>query len=272
MGGKKARNRSLFAVPDVTRVLELAASGTRVIVVAPGGMGKSTLSSHVTRQWCSGQELGRFSHLYLIQPRQVSNLEQAIEGIICEDLRLHKRTSEGKLRRLIKRNDNEILFIVDGYHELRPSNQRNDNLTINTLISGKVASRSTVMVTARPQCVKRLSQLCNGNCILVHLEGWTEESVCNFCKAIYPRNEDRAQIERNLLEEGMHDPLMIKMAILIHICNSQNLEVLKRAPRIREISRLMLSIKRRVLCLNSKTPEECKAYLLNILTGNKIFF
>ena len=239
--GEGIGNSPLSGLTSMVEVTEQAEPGTRIIVSASAGMGKSAFSSHSTRLWCHGQALKNIRLLYLLLPRYIHGHRNPIENIICSDLKLHATSAEAEVRRAIKSNAGNMAFIIDGYDEVMERDQLCSSL--NKVISGEVAREAKVVITTRPHCVNRLAKLCQGSYVLVTLQGLTaaasEHYIDRMCAGeinVESRSQSAQVIMSHIPEEARHVPLLLNMAIIIYMWNSKHTTNAGDLPQLRTIS------------------------------------
>ena len=235
----------LANLSSIIEVAERADPGSRIIVVAPGGVGKSAFSSQATRQWCHIKALDNYQFLYLLMPRYIQSHRESVQHIICTDLELHDESIKMALGKTIKYSAEKIMFIIDGYDEVNVKDQKNS--TLNDLIEGKVARNSTVVVTTRPHCRGEIISFCNGNYSLVSLDGLTPDASREYIEKIseaeYGDAASREQVVQQIMEnippEAMHVPLLLNMAVLIYQWNKRHSTDPDEYPRSRTVTSVM---------------------------------
>ncbi|XP_078682097.1 NACHT, LRR and PYD domains-containing protein 12-like [Branchiostoma floridae x Branchiostoma belcheri] len=135
--------------PDVTG---LSTAPRCILIEGEAGGGKTTfLSKEALDAVSQKTELGRRHDIVLlIRLREVREGE-TIEEMVwdqCVD-----ETTEGieaqSIRTILQRNKSRVLFLLDGYDELRPQASAAGQ-AIPKLLSGKMYPNSTIVITSRP--------------------------------------------------------------------------------------------------------------------------
>ncbi|XP_066297184.1 NLR family CARD domain-containing protein 4-like [Branchiostoma lanceolatum] len=129
------------------------AKATRCILIEakPGG-GKTTfMSKEALDAVTLKSELGRRYDIVLL-----TRLREVREGETIEEMvwdQCVPETTQGvdvpAIKAILQRNEFRVLFLLDGYDELRPE-ARADTQAIPKLLSGKLYPKSTIVITSRP--------------------------------------------------------------------------------------------------------------------------
>ncbi|XP_066267608.1 NACHT, LRR and PYD domains-containing protein 3-like [Branchiostoma lanceolatum] len=135
--------------PDVTR---LSTAPRCILIEGEAGGGKTTFLSKETLDAVSQKtELGRRHDIVLL-----IRLREVREGETIEEMvwdQCVPETAEGidvlSIREILQMNESRVLFLLDGYDELRPE-ARAAGQTIPKLLSGKMYPNSTIVITSRP--------------------------------------------------------------------------------------------------------------------------
>ncbi|XP_019640439.1 PREDICTED: protein NLRC5-like [Branchiostoma belcheri] len=130
-------------------------------------------------------ELGRrHDIILLIRLREVREGE-TIEEMVwdqCVD-----ETTEGiesdvqSIRTILQRNESRVLFLLDGYDELRPE-ARAAGQAIPKLLSGKMYPNSTIVITSRPSA--GVQQYTRPDCH-VHIMGFSPKHVSKYVQKYF---------------------------------------------------------------------------------------
>ncbi|XP_078598225.1 uncharacterized protein LOC144874193 isoform X2 [Branchiostoma floridae x Branchiostoma japonicum] len=167
--------------PDVTG---LSTAPRCILIEGEAGGGKTTfLSKEALDAVSQKTELGkRHDITLLIRLREVRK-EETIEEMVwdqCVD-----ETTEGineqAIRKILKRNKSRVLFLLDGYDELRPE-ARAAGQTIPKLLSGKLYPNSTIVITSRPSA--GVQQYTRPDCH-VNIMGFSEEHVETYMQQYF---------------------------------------------------------------------------------------
>ncbi|XP_035691183.1 uncharacterized protein LOC118426046 [Branchiostoma floridae] len=166
----------------------------KIRVEGPPGVGKSCSCQKLAHDWSSGK-LGSFKAVFFLELR---HLFGKVKDAIFEQL-LPKDTdiSPEQLWSYIKKNQNEVLFILDGLDEL--SQKARESTDVVDLIQGKILRNCHVIVTSRPyHCVKDLHNCHEFNRIL----GYSEE---NSLQCIHKYFSEAPESATKLVEQLTSD-------------------------------------------------------------------
>ena len=205
-------------VNNIVNAVENLTKTRTVLIYGDEGIGKSTSINHLTSTWTNRSALaGRFSQIYLMPIRQINRTASSLEHIICRELKLVPPTQERAVRRFIEFNAPAILWLLDGYDER--IEHGTEQLTINKLISGEYAPKSTVIATSRPHASEHLSGLVLENRSEIALRGFDDKGVKQYLEGLprewAPTFNDlvgHSGIPRELLRS----PLILAMICYIH--------------------------------------------------------
>ena len=138
---------------QLAELLEARSAGTKcecILIEGGPGMGKTTLVWQVCHCWGRRELFGQYSTVLLL-PLRDSEVQQAKE---VEDLLFHLMRDK-KTRKLNVGNGRNILVILDGLDEL-PGSLLSKQSVFTDLLSGKVLSEATILVTSRPSATHQL--------------------------------------------------------------------------------------------------------------------
>ena len=166
---------------------DIMISAQRFILIngAPG-VGKTRLAMQLRREWANRQLLNNF-HIVLYIPlrdpiaRLSENIAELLDyfGENCND-------SDRQLIR--KDNGKGVLFILDGWDELRPS-CREENRFFPRLIRGQTLPECCVLVTSRPGSSLDIASHADQ---IIEILGFTQNEVREYIKAFFDDDEDEA--------------------------------------------------------------------------------
>ena len=137
------------------------------------GVGKSTLSRKVCRDWASGELLQQY-HLVILLPLRQARVREAtsIEGFIEAD---DPDIKQEVVQYIQKTSGEHVLLIVDGYDELSYED-RTQYSFFPDIAKGNKFPKCSVLVTSRPYASDYLQQLQSVN-RHVEILGFTEEQI-----------------------------------------------------------------------------------------------
>ncbi|KAI8513078.1 Nlrc4p [Branchiostoma belcheri] len=167
--------------PDVTG---LSTAPRCILIEGAAGGGKTTfLSKEALDAVSQKTELGRRHNIVLlIRLREVREGE-TIEEMVwdqCVD-----ETTEGidvqSIRTILQRNKSHVLFLLDGYDELRPE-ARAAGQAIPKLLSGKMYPNSTIVITSRPSA--GVQQYTRPDCH-VHIMGFSPKHMMEYVREYF---------------------------------------------------------------------------------------
>ena len=177
--GTVEKNEEIEHISEVIDIFKHTNHGGRVIIIADGGMGKSTIVSHMTRSWIKNDTtMKKYGFVFLTPQRLVNNHTENLDRIICCDLKLLNKNCMAKLRNMLRTNSHKCLFLIDGFDELDSASVRNKSTFIQLLEKeSKIGRKSTVVVTTRPHCADLVLQVIGDTYLDVRVEGLSEDTV-----------------------------------------------------------------------------------------------
>ena len=185
IGAALEQNEPLL-LKDITNY----ASPRKVIIIegAPG-VGKTTLAYKLCRDWANRELLTEFS-LVLYIPLRVPLMRVAESA---DDLLQYfeKKCSPADIQSIKQSQGNGVLFILDGWDELRPSCRLPDSF-FPKLIRGEFLPESSVIVTSRPGAIDHGIRHPIAN-RLVEILGFTEEQVTQYIHSYFKNHDGAAQ-------------------------------------------------------------------------------
>ncbi|XP_035677370.1 NLR family CARD domain-containing protein 4-like [Branchiostoma floridae] len=134
--------------PDVTGQ---SAAPRCILIEGEAGGGKTTLLSKeaidaVSRKTVLGK---RHDFVLLIRLRDVREGETIAEMVLDQCVPITKGVDIESIGGILERNESCVLFLLDGYDELRPE-AKAAGQAIPELLSGKLYPYSTIVITSRP--------------------------------------------------------------------------------------------------------------------------
>ncbi|XP_035690074.1 NLR family CARD domain-containing protein 3-like [Branchiostoma floridae] len=191
---RRGQRKELKSLDDLFKsdVTGLTTAPRCILIEGDAGGGKTTfLSKEALDAVSHTTELGRrHSTVLFIRLREVREGE-TIEEMVwdqCVD-----ETTEGidvqSIRTILKRNKYRVLFILDGYDELRPE-ARAAGQAIPKLLSGKLYPNSTIVITSRPSA--GVQQYTRPDCH-VHIMGFSPEHMVKYVRKYFIRDPELAE-------------------------------------------------------------------------------
>ena len=229
--GKNQNNTDLDRVTDVTDIFKFIKPGGRIVIIADGGMGKSTVVSHITRAWGSDhQNLRKYGFVFLAPQRLINNHTEDLDRIICSDLKLLETSSMAKFRTMMRSSSSQSMFLVDGFDEL--DERAKTNTTMIKLIRGEIARQSTVVVTTRPHCADEVLKVIGDTYIDVRIEGLADETVIERANVILTEATKQSKLDHSAMGsitdylpiELLRMPLLLNIATYIWKCQVKDLK------------------------------------------------
>ena len=158
----------------------------RILIEGKAGVGKSTFVSELAYDWaCQSTNLEQFKLVLLIELKQTkgSTLKEAIFAqLFPRDFCF----SAEKLFQYISAHQEGVLFILDGYDEINPSELRD----VQDLITGKILRNGTVLVTSRPGKGSRIHWFMD---LRIKITGFNTEDMHEFVLKYFQDNPESAK-------------------------------------------------------------------------------
>ncbi|KAI8492209.1 hypothetical protein Bbelb_301060 [Branchiostoma belcheri] len=177
-----------------------------ILIEGEAGGGKTTfLSKEALDAVSQKTELGRRHDIVLL-----IRLREVWEGETIEEMvwdQCVSQTTEGidveSIKAILQRNESRVLFLLDGYDELRPE-ARAARQAIPKLLSGKMYLKSTVVITSRPST--GVQQYKQPDCH-IHIMGFSPEHVEKYVRQ-YFEIVGTAEIAKELITVVRRNPLV----------------------------------------------------------------
>ena len=223
---KKPVTLETFLQADVNEKLKC------ILVEGGPGVGKSTFSWEICRQWQELEALKRFTLVILIQLRD----KCTHDAVSLTDILYHRDKSLQKaVVEWIEDQDGAgTLFVLDGFDEL-PSHQRVSNSIFTDLIHGIYLPKSVVVVTSRPSATAEF--LHNYKPLISrHAEilGFTQDNIETYAKSIFG---DSTEIFSQFMNYVSTNPLIYSMmyiplnAVIVTEVFKESLSTERSVPR-----------------------------------------
>ncbi|XP_035676345.1 NLR family CARD domain-containing protein 4-like [Branchiostoma floridae] len=166
--------------PDITG---LTTAPRCILIEGEAGGGKTTfLSKEALDAVSKKTELGkRHDMVLLIRLRDVREGETIAEMVLDQCVPITKGVDIESIGGILDRNQSRVLFLLDGYDELRPE-ARAAGQAIPELLSGKLYPYSTIVITSRPSA--GVQQYTIPNC-QVRIMGFTRRHVEKYVRQYF---------------------------------------------------------------------------------------
>uniref|UniRef100_A0A8C4Y916 Uncharacterized protein n=1 Tax=Gopherus evgoodei TaxID=1825980 RepID=A0A8C4Y916_9SAUR len=182
-----------------------------VVLQGAAGIGKTMTAKKIMFDWAVGELYqSRFDYVFYINCREINS---GIEQGSVADLTLKNCPDQNAPVDKILRNPEKLLFIIDGFDELRfsfaqsesnlcsdPFEKQSAAMILSSLFRKKVLSKSYLIVTTRPTALEELQQYLQGEWyaeILGFTEAEREEYFYKFFK-----NEEKTRKAFNFVKEN----------------------------------------------------------------------
>ncbi|XP_078598627.1 NACHT, LRR and PYD domains-containing protein 12-like [Branchiostoma floridae x Branchiostoma japonicum] len=203
--------------PNVTG---LSTAPRCILIEGEAGGGKTTfLSKEALDAISIKTELGRRHKIV-----QLIRLREVREGETIEEMvwdQCVPETTEGidvqSIRTILKGNESHVLFLLDGYDELRPE-ARSAGQAIPKLLSGKLYPNSTIVITSRPSA--GVQQYTRPDCH-VHIMGFSKEHVRKYMQQYFTvvgKKELTKDLVENFKENELLNTLIQTPIFLMFVC------------------------------------------------------
>ncbi|XP_078598407.1 NACHT, LRR and PYD domains-containing protein 3-like [Branchiostoma floridae x Branchiostoma japonicum] len=155
-----------------------------ILIEGEAGGGKTTFLSKEALDAVSQEtELGRQHDITLLIRLQEVREGKTIEEIVWDQC--VPETTEGidvqSIKSILQRNESRVLFLLDGYDELR-FEARAEGQVIPKLLSGKLYPNSTIVITSRPSA--GVQQYTRPDCH-VHIMGFSPAHMVKYARKYF---------------------------------------------------------------------------------------
>ncbi|XP_078598176.1 uncharacterized protein LOC144874166 isoform X2 [Branchiostoma floridae x Branchiostoma japonicum] len=174
--------------PDVTG---LSTAPRCILIEGEAGGGKTTFLSKEALDAVSQEtELGkRHSTVLFIRLREVKEGEIIEEMVFDQCVPKRTGVTIESIETMLETNESRVLFLLDGYDELRPE-ARAARQAIPKLLSGKLYPNSTIVITSRPSA--GVQQHTRPDCH-VHITGFSPEHMVKYVRKYFITDPELAE-------------------------------------------------------------------------------
>ncbi|XP_066290456.1 microtubule-associated protein futsch-like isoform X4 [Branchiostoma lanceolatum] len=190
----------------------------RILIRGQPGIGKSTLCRKLAYDWSNPENetgtIKKFKYTFLIEGRHLGgDLKNAMaEQLLSQGF----NDTPENLWKFVEDNQNDVLFIVDGYDEI-DSSVKSD---VGDLISKKILPQSTLVLTSRPESTKEISRSVDKQ---LKVEGFNQEKSADFVNKHFhvtsPNTEHAPDVTENLVAALRRDKNLQQLAAY-PLCNA----------------------------------------------------
>lgn len=189
-----------------------------VILQGHSGYGKSFTAQKILHAWASGEMYGCFLLVFLLKVKELNKIEgkhSLVDLLQCKD------RDRDTLIKLLEKRPDKVLFIIDGFDELRlstedtktsrPSNQGAKGKVkevLEALLRGEILQDSSLLVTTRSTALKALSDVLKGPQRFTEILGFSEDGLKTYFKAFFQGSKDPHRWEKALNHVKENDTLL----------------------------------------------------------------
>ena len=210
------KRKKAIQLPEIFLPTEDGGQQLKIHMDGAPGVGKSTLSRKICKDWASGQLLQQY-HLVLLLPLHQASIREAnsIEDFIKTD---SPDLQQQIVQHIQETSGEHILLIFDGYDELSNEDRTQGSLLLD-IVRGDKFLRSSVLVTSRPYASDYLQQLESVN---RHVEvlGFTKEQIEHCILENIPDKAKATELVQSLKERQDIASLCyipLNCAIVLHV-------------------------------------------------------
>ena len=187
-----------------------------ILVDGAPGVGKTTLSRNISKEWANGELLREYYLVILVPLREIDKDDVQLEDLIQAD----DDDLKGKVVKYINQTSGKhIMFILDGFDELKGPNRKSG--LIMDILHAKKLHNCSFMVCSRPYASQKLGHIHHLN-RHVEIMGFTQQQISQCVKdsEILPLSEADKLIhemeERLDVASICYIPLNCKIVIFVY--------------------------------------------------------
>lgn len=192
--GRSTKKEPLESYVEIFQPRSRSSKQRRILIEGQAGVGKTTFASLMVYDWaCGNPNLQHFELVLFMELKQVKgNLKSDIfELLFPRDFSF----SADYLFQYIISNQENVLFILDGYDEVNPSQLQD----VEDLIMGKIFRNATVIVTSRPGKGSRVHWFMDSR---IEITGFTNKNIHEFVLKYF--QDDVPMAESLIAQLEMH--------------------------------------------------------------------
>ena len=167
----------------------IVVTGSRFILVeAPAGMGKSTLSWELCTKWDSLKSLEDYAIVLLLKLREcrIQNAATVSELFHHSD----KALSQGVVDEVLMSEGEGVLLVLDGFDEMPASIANSKSSLIMDVIGGKCLPAATRLVTSRPSALHHKEECFPVVDRHIKILGFTDECIQMYAELAFQSEPD----------------------------------------------------------------------------------
>ena len=189
-----------------------AGHGKVVLIEGDPGVGKTTLTFHICKEWASGKLLNNEVVFWIPlrhYHKSVSNIHELFEKLRCPEMEEYACGNNGE----------GLVFILDGWDEL-PEDLQNNSF-FHDMIFDNLFSLSTVIVTSRPNCSGAIVDIVQDIQAHYRILGFSPEKVTEYVNKYFNDDKNNSKSLLSFLKEQenlrRHFYIPITVAIMCYV-------------------------------------------------------